>query len=90
MTRLVHVEWEDACSHDPWTKVADLDQEPRKILTAGFLVRVTPKAITVASTHCDGEDVCCFIVIPRAGITKISEVTIGAEISLAPGLLDHE
>ncbi len=91
MSRLVHVEWEDAFSVDAWTAIAELDCKPKACSTVGYLVRESADTVAIAGTTSSADaDGCCFMVIPRKMIVRISEITNGEEIVLHVGLKDDE
>jgi hypothetical protein len=66
---LVWIEWNDAATIDPWTPIDDLDVEPQRCVSVGFLVRESAEAVCV-SVSVGGDDACGSIVIPKGCITR--------------------
>ena len=55
--KLVRVTWHDASDQkETWLKDADIDDEPYEVVSVGFVVRDTPKYLTLAADTCPGDE----------------------------------
>jgi len=69
---IVKVVWHDAVSYDPWESITEVNHEPARIVTVGFLLKDDGN-VTVAQTLDTSNEKCCLVmVIPAGWIESIS------------------
>lgn len=73
---LVRIEWDDATqpSHG-WVAPGDIDPTPAICHSVGWIVHKDERAITLASTKCDGGEVMGAMRIPAGTVRKITALT---------------
>jgi len=72
----VLIEWDDATqpSHG-WVAPGDIDPTPAICHSVGWIVHKDERAITLASTKCDGGEVMGAMRIPAGTVRKITSLT---------------
>ncbi len=72
---LVRIEWDDATqpSHG-WVAPGDIDPAPAICHSVGWIVHKDERAITLASTKCDGGEVMGAMRIPAGTVRKITSL----------------
>ena len=75
----VEIVWHDAVSDNSWCSVSKT-REVARITTRGWLIKKTPKAVTVAATFGGAEEeeleVNQILVIPRGWLESVTEIEI--------------
>ncbi|MFQ5937398.1 MAG: hypothetical protein ACE5LB_13425 [Acidiferrobacterales bacterium] len=75
--KLVRVEWYDAANNSRWEDAEEArDREPPLIVSAGYLLKKSPKYVTIATSHdfdCPQSraEVMGALVIPRGCVKRI-------------------
>lgn len=68
----VYVTWKDACSHDQWTDVEDVDDTVPVIESVGWLLDQSDKRIVMALNYDEhNQQVSCVMVIPKVFVERI-------------------
>ena len=74
----VEIVWHDAISDNSWCSVPDT-KELACITTRGWLIKKTPKAVTIAATYGGDEEdleVNQILTIPRGWLESVTEIEI--------------
>lgn len=71
-TKLIYILWVDSASPSDaaWHRTEELNMEPLKCETAGYLVRETADSISVASCVMENGSLYGVITIPKCSILK--------------------
>ena len=70
--KLVRVDWDDACSNEPWRKAECLYRaECLQIQSVGFVLRSDKKEMVIAQSLSETANVANTIAIPRGCIRKV-------------------
>lgn len=68
---VVIVEWDDAAGEPGWFHTPEVDAEPLRCISVGFLVAETEKAICIATTYTEKYDkIADYVTIPRGMIVS--------------------
>ena len=71
----VKVTWKDACSHDEWVNIEDVDQKTPTINTTGWLIIENDDCLVVALSYDrDNEKVSQTITIPRGMVVSCIDI----------------